>query len=399
MRFPLCVLFSSLLALPAEVGPVATLPVEVQGSALYVSVRVSGSRPLSLQWDSAAGWHAINLRAAQEANLPTREHPSGAEGAGDGRTRAFAIQRATLLLGGREVSFMPATAIDLDPVSLRRGRVLDGLLGAPLLKRYVVVTDPDRGVMEFYEPEGWKYTGKGEEIPVRADENGVPHVRVRFSLGRGAPLEGEFKIDSAASGSTIALAGPFTAAHGLLEKLRAQGASPLADEIAGVGGTSRMWYARIGSIQLGSTVFPRPVIGLTEATGGTLGRKDLAGIIGGGLMHRMKVTYDIGRGRIFIEPGKTINDPFEEDMSGLRWALAAISRSEFRVRAVMPDSPAARAGFQPGDVFVSLDGKPAAAFDIIALRRRLREHGKSVRFVIRRNGSDQEIALQLERRL
>ncbi len=359
----------------------------------------SGSRPLSLLWDSAAGWHAINLRAAQEAKLPTREHPSGAEGAGDSRTRAFAIQRATLLLGGREVPFMPSTAIDLDPISLRRGRVLDGLMGAPLFKRYVVVTDPDKGVMEFYEPEGWKYSGKGEEIPVRADENGVPHVRVRFSLGGREEFEGEFKIDSAASGSTIALAGPFTAKHGLLDKLRARGANPLADEIAGVGGTSRMWYARIGAVQLGSTVFPRPVIGLTEAIGGTLGRKDLAGIIGGGLMHRMKVTYDIPRGRIFIEPGKTMKEPFEEDMSGLRWALASVDGSEFRVRAVMPDSPAARLGFQVDDRLVSLDGKPAASVDIVALRRRLRADGQTVKFVVRRGASERAIALKLERRL
>ncbi len=383
----------------AAPAPAATLPVEVHGSALYVSVRVSGSRPLSLLWDTAAGWHAINLRAAQEAGFQTREHPSGAEGAGDGRTRAFPIQRASVLLGGEEVSFMPATAIDLDPVSLRRGRVLDGLMGAPLFKRYVVVTDPDKGVMEFYEPEGWKYTGKGEEIPVRADENGVPHVRLRFSLGGAAPMEGEFKIDSAASGSTIVLGGPYVAEHGLLDKLRAQGANPLADEIAGVGGASRMWYARIASIQLGSAVFSKPVIGLTEATGGTLGRRDLAGIIGGGLMHRMKVTYDISRGRIFIEPGKTIEEPFEEDMSGLRWALASVHGSEFRVRAVMPESPAARVGFQVDDHLVSLDGTSAASMDIVTLRRKLREHGRTARFVVRRGGSEREIAVKLERRL
>lgn len=399
MRITICVALLSVAGWTAGPAPVATLPVEVQGSALYVTVRVSGSRPLSLQWDSAAGWHAINLRAAQEAKFQMREHPSGAEGAGDGRTRAFPIQRATLALGGKDVEFMPATAIDLDAVSLRRGRVLDGLLGAPLLKRYVVVTDPDRGVMEFYEPEGWKYTGKGEEIPVRADENGVPHVRVRFNLGSGAPMEGEFKIDSAASGSTIALGGPYVAEHKLLEKLRAQGANPLADEIAGVGGTSRMWYARIGSIQLGSTVFSKPVIGLTEAKGGTLGRKDLAGIIGGGLMHRMKVTYDIPRGRIFIEPGKTINDGFEEDMSGLRVALVSVDSGEFRVRAVMPDSPASRAGFEVDDRLVSLDGKSAAAWDIAALRRRLREHGKTVQMVVRRGGSERAIEMKLERRL
>lgn len=399
MRLPTCAVLLLFQATLMAAPPVATLPVEVQGGAIYVSVPVNGSKPLSLLWDTAAGWHAVNLRAAQEAGLPMKEHPSGAEGAGDGRSRAFEIRGATVGLGRLDVPFGPATAINLDAVSLRRGRVLDGLLGAPLLKRYVVVTDPDRGVMEFHEPEGWTYQGKGEEIAVRADEMGVPHVKVRFQLAGKETMEGEFVIDSAASGSSLVFSAPYSAANDLPGRLRAAGVKLLADEIAGVGGTSRMWYTRLASAQLGSTRFDGPVVGLTEAKGGTLARKDLAGLIGGALMHRFRVTYDIPRGRIFVEPGMRIREPFEEDMSGLRWALADVSRNDFQVRAVVPGSAAERAGFVQGDVLVSLDGRPAAKIGIVELRSRLREHGGTVKMMVRRGRREWPMTLKLERQL
>ncbi|MBN8734168.1 MAG: PDZ domain-containing protein, partial [Acidobacteria bacterium] len=320
----------------------------------------------------------------------------GAEGAGEGRGRAAEVRGAKLRVGELEVPFTPAAALDLDGVAARRGEDLDGLLGAPLLRRYVVEVDLEAAVLKIHDPARWRYGGGGEELAVRVDAMGTPHVRVGFGMPGGEALEGEFKVDSAASSATLMFAQPFTARHGLLDKLRAAGAPLLADELGGVGGTSRMWYTRLAEARVGRTAFERPWAGVIEAKGGTLAAEGIAGIIGGGLMHRYKVIYDCPRGRIYLEQGKRMGDPFEIDMSGLRWISPRENRREHRVRAVMDGSPAARAGLRVGDVLLRVDGRRAAEFDRAALAKRLMSPG-TVRLQVMREGRELEFALALGR--
>ena len=60
---------------------------------------------------------------------------------------------------------------------------------------------------------------------------------------------------------------------------------------------------------------------------------------------------------------------------------------------VTPASPAARAGLQPGDVIVSLDGRPVrGADDLIAIGKSLRR-GRSVHAVIVRGDERRQVTL------
>jgi hypothetical protein len=378
-----------------EARPRCAVPIQVRGSAVFVPVQVNGRAALFL-FDSAAGWHCLNRRIADDWRLKMREHPSGAQGAGDGIVRSAEVLGAKLRLGDLELPFTPAAATDLDGVAARRSEDLDGLLGAPLLRHYVVEIDLDAAILKVYDAAGWTYGGAGEELPVRVDSMGTPHLRVRFRAPGGVALVGEFKIDSAASSATLMFASPFIVRNRLLDTVRAAGAPLLPDELGGVGGTSRMWYTRLAEAQVGRTAFERPWAGLVEAKGGTLAATQIAGIVGGGLMHRYKVIYDCPRNRIFLEEGKRIREPFEIDMSGLRWTSPRENRREYRVRAVIPGSPAARAGLETGDLLLTLDGIPAADIDRTALGKRLMSPGR-VRLRMKRKGRELEFELALAR--
>jgi membrane-associated protease RseP (regulator of RpoE activity) len=246
--------------------------------------------------------------------------------------------------------------------------------------------------MKLYDPATFRYGGPGQELPVRVDEMGTPYLKAALTIGEGEPIEGEFKIDSAA-GATLMFASPFAAHHQLLAAIRAAGGKTVADSLAGVGGTSQTWYARLAQLRVGATVFDKPVVTITEAKGGTLARTDIAGAIGAGLMHRFKVTYDCPHNRIYLEPTERIGLPFERDMSGVSWSNAG---GEYRVRAVAPDSAAAHAGMEPGDVLVSMDGRTAAEFTPATLGKRLMTPGK-VRLVVRRGQHEVNVELTLAR--
>lgn len=377
--------------------PVLSLPMSVQTHGLYVEARVNESARLRFQFDTAAGWHVVNWPAAEAAGLAMKEHAAGAQGAGDGRTRAARISSVVLRAGALEIPFEPAAAILLDPVAERKGIRLDGLIGAPLLKRYVVETDVDAGQWRLYSPADWRPTSAGHELPVRVDGMGVPHIRLSFTLPGGRVIEGEFKIDSAAGGTTIFIAAPFAREHGLLDQLRAAGVPLLEDEVGGVGGTSRLWLVRIPGIQLGPWRFARPVVGITEARGGTLAASGLAGIVGGGLLHRFNVVYDCPRSRIFLRPARSFAAPFEDDMAGIRWLNPAPDWRRFLVRTVRSGSPAHHAGIREGDELIEADHRPVAEFDRAALTQLLQQPGRRVAMKFRRAGQELSVTLRLER--
>jgi hypothetical protein len=397
MRFVLAALILASPLFAEEPRPLVTLPLTVTTNGIYIPASINGKAKVLFQLDSAAGWHAINWKLADQMNLRLREHASGAEGAGDGRTRASEVLDARLFLSSFELPFSPAAAIDLDPVADLKGNDLNGLLGAPLFKRYIVETDIDAGLFRLYDPATWQYRGRTQPLPLRVDDMGVPRMKVSFLIGDGPPVEGEFIIDSAAGATTLYLSAPFASQKKILETIRGTGGKLLADEVSGVGGSSKLWLARIEQARIGTAVFSHPVIGITEAKGGTFAQTDIAGIVGGGFLHRFKVIYDCPHRRIYLEPTARVHEAFEEDMSGLEWINVGEGRREFRVHAISPDSPAAHTAVQPGDILVSVDGRPAKEFDRSSLCSYLRHPGRKVQFKFQRGDQAIEIDLVLAR--
>jgi predicted metalloprotease with PDZ domain len=69
----------------------------------------------------------------------------------------------------------------------------------------------------------------------------------------------------------------------------------------------------------------------------------------------------------------------------------------FKITRVVPDSPAAKAGLQPGDLLLALNGVRLAKDNEAALSKARKEWkpGQSVTYSIRRQGQDRDITLTL----
>ena len=392
-RFCLALLWATTLA---AVEPARVIPISVRGGNIFISTRLNGSGPLHFLFDSAAGVHAVNWRRAEELKLEM-QRASNADGAGDGSTRAAVLPGARLSLDGFALRSARTVATDFDPVGDRKGYRLDGLIGADLMRHWVVEVDHAESVMRLYDPATWRYEGSGDSLPLRVDSTGVAYVTADVHIpGRGL-VEAEFKIDSAAGDLTAMFASPFAEKHDLVAAASRAGIPVLADEVMGVGGTSVSWTTRLDAIRLGRTLFRRPVVRITGAKGGTLARSDIAGILGGGLLARFRVIYNCPHARLYLEPGKEIDAPFEEDMSGIRWVAFGPDRNRFRVRAVVPDSPASRAGIAAGDVLIGVDGNTGGTFERQWLRDALCGHGRPVKLTLEREGARRKIAIVLRR--
>ncbi len=164
-----------------------------------------------------------------------------------------------------------------------------------------------------------------------------------------------------------------------------------------MGGASKMWTGRLREFRLGRVALKSPIVEMAEATGGAFARPDIAGIIGGELLRRFRVTFDCPRKRMILEPTERVGEPFDEEMSGIRWLSGGPDYREFRARAVMPESPAMEAGVHGGDLLVSVNDEPASAFGKWDLRQYLRVPDRDVRLKLRRGGQQVEVRLKLRR--
>lgn len=376
--------------------PLHSIPFTTHANGVYLSVRVNGSQPMQFLFDTAAATHVLNAARIAEMNVGEPYAYASAKGAGDGSAPATIYQNVFLRAGRLELKPDRIVAINMSAIENRKGFALDGLIGAPLLRQFVVEVDTTASILKLYDPATWQYTGSGQTLPARFDKQGQPYLKATLFTAEKKAIEGEFLIDSAAAEIAAMLTTPFVAKHNLIESCK-QADGVLPEETSGVGGTSRSWAARASALQIGNKILARPTVILMEAKGGTLARADIAGTLGGESLHRFRVIYDCSRGQIHLEPSDRLSCPFEQEMAGLRWLATGPEHRSFRVRAVIAGSPAAQAGIRTGDVLETVDGVSASTFNKATLNKTLTADGKNVRLRFRREGKAVEVQLTLRR--
>ena len=366
---------------------VAQIPFEMNGNSLFLQARVNGSKPCWFILDTGAAVTVLNVTTVQALGLKARAGGT-LRGAG-GNVQSTQIKGVTLDVGGARLEDLNVAALPLAQFESAGGRVVDGILGVELFKRYVVEIDYEARQLAVYEPAGYVYAGRGESLPLSI-KNNHPHVRAQLKLPGRAPFEGEFVIDAGAS-MPLVLLPSFTERHGLRDSL------PAAHTVygRGVGGEIRLPVGRAESFRIGSFTLAQPVTGLPSA--GTFGSEGLAGNIGTAILRRFKVVFDYSRKRVHLEPAKNFSDPFEFDTSGLGLMSEGPSFNVFKVVRVLPGTPAAEAGLRPGDEIVTVGGRPVTGTRLSDLRERLRRPDQTISIRVRRGAEELDVELKTRR--
>jgi len=206
--------------------------------------------------------------------------------------------------------------------------------------------DFDHRELGLDDPQGFHYSGPGAALPMTLAGT-VPVVK----LALDGSVEGLFRVD-VGSGGTVDLHTPFVKQHRLLE-----GGGPRVEITGGgFGGTFRSTARRMTRLAIGPYGWDRPIVALSGATSGAFMSEDYAGNIGNQVLQRFTCTLDYARRVLYLEPGARYAEPDEFPRSG-----AQLARFGDRVVAfaVLPDSPAGRAGLREQDELVAIDDRPA----------------------------------------
>ena len=368
-----------------------SVPFEASNNLIIVQTSVNGAKPLSFILDTGASGTVISESAAKDLGLKL-EGQGNASAQGGEIEMAFVKQASLRLSKDVELPNLTLAAIRLNGLEAGLGRKVDGILGYEIFKRFVVEIDYASRAVKFYEPQTYKYAGRGKTIPIVIEDN-TPFVRAEVVPADQQSFEGNFLVNTGLTG-TLAFNSPFVAQNKLLELLPNTKAITFGSILAG---KSAGRIGRVKSLRFGGILIENPVANFSQDAAGDDSDAESAGMIGGEVLRRFKLIVDYSRSQIILEPNKQISDAYEFDMSGASLAAGGEGFKIFKVRSLIEKSPAAEAGLQVGDAIISINGKPTNEMTLEQIRRIFRQAGQIYKLSIRRNESPLEITLKTRR--
>ncbi len=348
-------------------GTQARLPIELLNNHVFVAVEIGG-HPLRFLLDTG-GVNLLAAAAAQRIGLASigalEVRGPGEKSVGSGFARADRV----VIGGAVALERQLLRVLDMPGFDEVEGVQVDGVLGVELFKRLVVQID--------YAARELLLAGSSSFVAPPAAHS-LPITFFGHFPGIAAEIDGiagQFWLDTGNRGGLVLLA-PFVEQHGLAERYAM---TPVTTIGWGIGGRVQGRLARGGRLELGSVVVGAPVLRLPVDNGGALAIRHVAGNIGGEILRRFVVTFDYARQVVHLVDNESTARPFDVDRSGLwinRHARGAI------VGAVMAGGPADVAVLRVDDVILAVDGVPASAIGLDALRRRLGESAPGSRVVL-----------------
>ncbi|TVZ27396.1 aspartyl protease [Gillisia sp. Hel_I_86] len=204
----------------------------------------------------------------------------------------------------------------------------------------------------------------------------------------------------------------------------------------GMGGSVYGRRARVNNLKLGKFKLERVTASFPDTLyfEGVATYKSRNGSLGSQILKRFHSTFDYKNKRLRLKPNKNFSKPFEYDMSGIVLAhegytvvkdfennnspvfsktdndfqgvvvYKSYSKVKFKLEPqyiiveIRPNSPAALAGLQVGDLVETINKKPAYNYELSEINRMFSsEEGKTVRLKIKRNGVLLNIQFKLKR--
>ena len=372
---------------PAPLSPVAVVPFDAYGGAIYVPVVINGDSAW-LMLDTGLSRTGLDFGWAQNVGIipgpaPAPDAPAASTAVVD------TIRLGELALGHYRVALYPLTGL-----SEASGRLQVGLLGHDVLQHYAVEIDYRQRRVRLFDPVAYRYAGTGATVPFSADAD-LPLLSAQLEVRGRRPIPARLLLDTGASGLCLILTTPFAEQHGLGR------VAPAIEAPIGTGlvGDLHGTIVRLQELRLGGVKVRSPTTGLGGEYKGFLARTDIDGVIGNSVFEGSRLIVDYAGRRAIVEPGPGDGSRCDFDMSGLRLAARGPALAHIVVDYVIPGSPSAEAGIAVGDELLLIDGRGVAEGNLSDARKALRADGAVHRLVLRRDADTIRVTLKLRRLL
>lgn len=274
-----------------------------------MTLAVNGTPGMVFLLDTGTSANILNLRTSQALGLkPESVKRQKDMGLGEGKVAVAAAKNVDLALGPVQIANILAV-VDLTGLERFNGHRTDGILGYPLLKRFVVEFDFQRQILTLYPIKHYRYRGPGD-IQYLTGKDRFAAIPVTLCTADNRHHDAIVEIDTG-SDATLLLYPEF-ARGARMEQTFWKRPDPLLQHLQGygIGGFFPLEYGELTFMSMRNTeVTPLPVF-LMQTSSQLPARRKVGGIVGTAVLSKyQKVIFDVPRGRIILErrvPAETL---------------------------------------------------------------------------------------------
>ena len=364
-------------------GSETVIPISVELGQIVVNATINGHGPLPMMLDTGAQ-NALTMETVTALGLKEQ----GAGSALDSGGRKISLSYTNLdsvRLGDAEMTNQRFAVAELPKNLMDRGSrpPIAGLLGYEFLERFAARVDYQGATLTVRAGSAFHDNGVQIGVPLTLAGN-TPAVR-----GTADGIAGLFIIDTGSAGA-LTLRREFVREHGL----DARHPSALRVKSIGVTGPFEAILTRLDRFEIADNRIDRPATryAATDAEGFPF--TDVDGSVGYEILRQFIITLDYRHDRLWFEPSSAFGAKTGQGTAGFQ--AVKIVGGGFRVTTVLPDTAAAAAGMQVGDMIAEIDGLPAAPMSLSDFAGEMRRPvGAQVRLTTIREGTQRVVVLKL----
>ncbi len=365
------------------------IPVELIANGLvFVQAKVN-DHPGWFILDNASQGFLVDREFVRQTSLQTNGSAVSRNDVSDA-VQVGIIRDVQISLPGMDLTHRNLVVIDLKSLEPAIGHTVDGIIGSRLFDDFIVAVDYERRLLSIYLPDKYQPSARETSVPVRLDEHGFQFIDATIALPGVEPISANFLIDGGAN-SYADIYKPFSDAH----HLPPAAMKLLDDPGSSAGGAVESRDGRADRITVGPFAIQNPPITFSQGTEGLMAAKDHAGLIGAQFLERFTVVFDNRGKRLLLTPNRSYGEPANYDQSGLRIRAEGPAFHKFVVKRILPQSPAAEAGIEPGDIIESIDNHPAEGMTLTELRDFLCQSKETLAVNLMRGNKNFQVVLRL----
>ncbi|MFZ2956908.1 MAG: aspartyl protease family protein [Candidatus Ozemobacteraceae bacterium] len=374
-----------------EPSVIFSAPLSFEHGRIFLPILVNGSGPFYCILDTGAPINALDESIVQSLSIVKRGEIQVSGGGENSQTQGHFLEDFTLGFPHSFFSLRHQKSIAIPMKSMSRyfGRPLEGIIGFPLFSRVVIEVDFEMQVVRFHAPHLFKPPTNCQRIAMNT-KLGVPVLPLTLQISEKEELTCSLMLDTGAGG--IGLNTPFVAKHSLLQKIQptVQGFE------GGLGKMASCRLGRISSINFGGVTLKKPIISLSLTKEGVNATPDFDGLFGLDILKRFRVFFDYRSKCLYLQPQTSVSLPFHTDMAGVFFVGKEENLKTLMVEKVRADSPASKAGIQPGDILQEINGISAHSLQLKDLPKFFEHEGKSVQIKVLRDLKTLSFIITLE---
>ena len=371
---------------------IQSIPFEMVGSYVVISVRINDSSPLNLILDSGIRNTIITeLQPGDRISLNYSDVKDLMGLGGGNHLEAYTSNYNTLKIGKLKLDYKTVYVLQEDVFNLSKhtGTKINGLIGVDFFQDYTVEIDYTGKRIRFYDPEKYVIPKGYGMLPITVEAQKLfvdlsvqqadsTRKQVKMLIDTGAELNAWFQTSTKES---VHL--PDKWINGTIGE--------------GLNGLITGKFGHIPQICFGDFCLKNPIVSFPDSATikGIIENSKRDGTIGSQLLSRFNIFLDYKNKKFYFKPNSTFSNHYSYNVAGIEIIQITPIFTLTEVLDVWKNSPAALAGVQKEDQIIEINGEKAFGMTISEIRKVFETPSKRPLNLTLKRG-DKEISVQID---